>query len=87
MTTRKRVLSIRLSDAEYQTLKQQAAQAGLSVPIHTRRLALESVQLAPRLDSLERQIRGIPSKAVLLEVLQRLVSKIDRATTTKGVQP
>ena len=86
MTTRKRVLSIRLSDAEYQSIKALAEQAGVSVPIHARRLALESVQLAPRLDSLERQIRDIPSKAVLLEVLQRLVSKIDRATT-KGVSP
>ena len=86
MTMRKRVLSIRLSDTEYQTLKAQADAAGTSVPVHARRVALDSVQLAPRLDTLERLIRDVPSKAVLLEVLQRLVSKIDRATT-KGVQP
>ncbi len=85
-TMRRRVLSIRLSDTEYQTLKAQADAAGTSVPVHARRVALDSVQLAPRLDTLERLIRDVPSKAVLLEVLQRLVSKIDRATT-KGVQP
>ena len=86
MTTRRRVLSIRLSDTEYQALKTEAEKAGISVPVHARRLALDSVQLAPRLDTLERLIRDVPSKAVLLEVLQRLVSKIDRANA-KGVQP
>ena len=82
MTTRRRVLSIRLADTEYQALKKLADQAGTSVPLYIRRCALDS----PRLDSLERQIRDIPSKAALLEAFQRLASKIDRATT-KGVQP
>ena len=86
MTMRKRVLSIRLSDTEYQALKTEAEKAGTSVPVHARRLALDSVQIAPRLEALERQIRDIPSKAVLLEVAQRLGKKIDQATT-KGVQP
>ena len=85
-TMRKRVLSIRLSDTEYQALKTEAEKAGTSVPVHARRLALDSVQIAPRLEALERQIRDIPSKAVLLEVAQRLGKKIDQATT-KGVQP
>ena len=86
MTMRKRVLSIRLSDQEYQSLKSMAAEAGISAPVLARRLALESVQLAPRLDSLERQIRDIPSKAVLLEVVQRLSKKID-TVAGKGVSP
>ena len=86
-TTRKRVLSIRLSDAEYQTLKQQAAQAGVSVPIHARRLALDSVQLAPRLDAIEQLIRAVPNRTVLHEVAQRLAAKIDRAQGAKGATP
>ena len=86
MTMRKRVLSIRLSDAEYQNLKAMAEQAGVSVPIHARRLALESVQLAPRLEALEHLIRAVPSKTVLLEAFQRLSKKIDQATA-KGATP
>ena len=86
MTMRKRVLSIRLSDSEYQTLKQQAAQAGVSVPIHARRLALDSVQLSPRLEAIEQLIRAVPSRTVLLEVAQRLGKKID-SVATKGATP
>ena len=86
-TMRKRVLSIRLSDSEYQALKAQADAAGTSAPIHIRRLALESVQLAPRLEAIEHLIRDIPSKAVLLEVAQRLSAKIDRAQGAKGATP
>ena len=90
-TMRKRVLSIRLSDTEYQTLKQQAAQAGVSVPIHARRLALDSVQLAPRLEALERLLAAMPDRTVLLEAFQRLGKKIDSVATkgsvaAKGVQ-
>ena len=86
MTMRKRVLSIRISDAEYQALKAQADAAGTSVPVLIRRFALDSAQIGPRLDSLERLIRAVPDRAVLLEVAQRLGKKIDQATT-KGVQP
>ena len=81
---RKRYVTFRLADAEYQNLKAQADAAGTSVPLHARRLALDSVQIGPRLDSLERQIRDIPSKAALLEAFQRLASKIDRAASGKG---
>ena len=86
MTTRRRVLSLRLSDTEYQALKTEAEKAGTSVPVHARRLALDSVQIAPRLEALERQIRDIPSKAVLLEVAQRLGKKID-IVAGKGATP
>ena len=84
---RKRHVAFRLADAEYQMLKTAAEKAGTSVPVHARRLALDSVQIGPRLDSLERQIQDIPSKAVLLEAFQRLASKIDRAAGAKGVTP
>ncbi|WP_297920254.1 hypothetical protein [Metallibacterium sp.] len=87
MTMRRRVLSIRLSDQEYQSLKQQAEQAGISVPVLARRLALDSVQLAPRLEAIEHLIRAVPDRTVLLEAFQRLASKIDRAAASKGVQP
>ena len=85
-TTRKRVLSIRLSDTEYQALKSEAEKAGTSVPVHARRLALDSVQLAPRLEAIEQLIRAVPDRAVLLEVAQRLGKKID-IVAAKGVQP
>ena len=87
MTTRRRVLSIRLADAEYQVLKAQADAAGMSVPVLARRLALESVQLAPRLDSLEQALKGMPDRTVLLEAFQRLGKKIDRAAGAKGATP
>jgi hypothetical protein len=45
MTLRKRVLSIRLSQNEYQTLKAQADEAGTLVPLHIRRLALDAIQI------------------------------------------
>ncbi len=77
MTMRKRVLSIRLSDTEYQALKKLADQAGTSVPLYIRRCALDS----PRLDTLERLIRAVPDRPMLVEVAQRLASKIDRATS------
>ena len=86
MTTRRRVLSIRLSDTEYQTLKALADQAGTSVPVHARRLALDSVQLAPRLDSLEQALKGMPDRTVLLEAFQRLGKKID-IVAGKGATP
>ena len=81
---RKRYVTYRLTAEEYQTLKSQAEQAGISVPVLARRLALDSIQIGPRLDSLERQIRDIPSKAALLEAFQRLASKIDRPASGKG---
>ena len=96
MTTRKRVLSIRLSDAEYQTIKAEAEKAGTSVPLHARRLALDSIEIGPRLDQIERRLRSVPDGAAVLEsfgklstrivALQRLAEKIDLATA-KGVQP
>lgn len=84
---RKRYVTFRLADAEYQNLKAQADAAGTSVPLHARRLALDSVQIAPRLDLLERLMRDVPSKAALLEAFQRLGKKIDSITVTKGVTP
>ena len=87
MTTRRRVLSLRLSDSEYQSLKQQAEQAGMSVPVLARRLALDSAQIGPRLEALERRLAAMPDRPMLVEVAQRLASKIDRATTTKGATP
>ena len=86
-TMRKRVLSIRLSDQEYQSLKSMAALAGISAPVLARRLALDSVQIAPRLEALERLLAAMPDRPMLVEVAQRLASKIDRATTTKGATP
>ena len=85
-TMRRRVLSIRLSDTEYQTLKTLADQAGTSVPVHARRLALDSVQLAPRLDQIERLIRAVPDRGVLLEAFQRLGAKIG-TVAGKGATP
>ncbi len=96
MTTRKRVLSLRLSDTEYQALKQQANAAGTSVPLHARRLALDSIEIGPRLDQIERRLRSVPDGAAVLEsfgklstrivALQRLAEKIDQATA-KGATP
>ena len=85
-TMRRRVLSIRLSDAEYQSLKALAEQAGVSVPIHARRLALDSIQLAPRLEAIERLIRAVPDRAGMVAAFQKLAEKIDRAAN-KGVSP
>ena len=79
MTMRRRVLSIRLSDTEYQSLKAQADAAGTSVPIHARRLALDSIQLTPRLDNLERLLKDIPDRAGMVSAFQRVAEKIDRA--------
>ena len=81
-TMRKRVLSIRLADAEYQALKKLADQAGTSVPLYIRRCALDS----PRLDTIERLIRAVPDRTVLLEVAQRLGKKID-IVAGKGATP
>ena len=86
MTMRKRVLSIRLSDQEYQSLKQQAEQAGISVPVLARRLALDSIQLAPRLEAIEQLIRAVPDRAGMVAAFQKLAEKIDRAAN-KGVSP
>ena len=86
-TMRRRVLSIRLSDTEYQSLKAQADAAGTSVPIHARRLALDSIQLTPRLDSLERLLKDIPDRAGMVSAFQRLAEKIDRAGNGKAGAP
>ena len=85
-TMRKRVLSIRLSDQEYQSLKSMAAQAGISAPVLARRLALDSVQIAPRLEALERLLAAMPDRTVLLEAFQRLGKKID-IVAGKGATP
>ena len=87
MSMRRRVLSIRLSDAEYQALKHQAEQAGISAPVLARRLALDSIQLAPRLDQLERLIRAVPDRAGMVSAFQRLAEKIDRASNGKAGTP
>ena len=87
MTMRKRVLSIRLSDQEYQSLKSMAAEAGISAPVLARRLALDSIQIAPRLEALERLLAALPDRPMLVEVAQRLASKIDRAQVAKGATP
>ena len=51
MTIRKRVLSIRLSDAEYQVLKQQAEQA------------LKGFEARGKLDAFEGQAAGVDRDA------------------------
>ena len=79
---RKRYVTFRLAAEEYQTLKAQAAQAGTSVPILARRLALEASdvrQIAERVDALERLIRDIPDRPMLIEIARRLGDRIDRA--------
>ena len=90
---RKRYVTFRLADAEYQNLKAQADAAGTSVPLHARRLALDSIEIGPRLDQIERRLRSVPDGAAVLEsvgklstrivALQRLAEKIDLATTAK----
>ena len=94
---RSRYITFRVSDAEYQILKTQAGAAGTSVPVLARGLAIESVQLTPRLDNLERLMRDIPDRAGMvaaleklgarISALQALAAKIDAATTKKGATP
>ncbi len=84
---RKRYVTFRLADAEYQMLKAEAEKAGTSVPLHARRLALDSIQLAPRLEAIEQLIRAVPDRAGMVSAFQRLAEKIDRATINKGVSP
>ncbi len=86
MTMRKRVLSIRLSDSEYQALKAQADAAGTSVPVLARRFALDSAQIGPRLDNIERLIRDVPDRSGMIAAFQRLAEKIDRVGS-KGSWP
>ena len=81
---RKRYVTYRLTAEEYQNLKAQADAAGTSVPIHARRLALDSVQLAPRLEAIERLLAAMPDRPMLVEVAQRLGKKIDSASAGKG---
>ena len=93
---RKRFVTFRVNDAEYQNLKAEAEKAGISVPLHARRLALDSIEIGPRLDQIERRLRSVPDGAAVLEAfgklstrivaLQRLAEKIDQATA-KGATP
>ena len=84
---RKRYVTFRLADAEYQNLKTKAAQAGVSVPVMARRLALDTAQIdqiADHIDRLERQIQAMPDRPMIVEIAQRLGAKIDRAASGKG---
>lgn len=83
---RKRYVTYRVSDAEYQNLKAEAEKAGASVPLHARRLALDGVQIGPRLEAIEQLIRAVPDRPMLVEVAQRLGKKID-SVATKGAAP
>lgn len=71
---RKRYVTFRVSDAECQTLKTGVEQAGTSVPMHARRLALNFIQLAPRLDTLERLIRDITDRSGMVLILVYLTT-------------
>ena len=83
---RKRYVTYRLTAAEYQNLKAEAEKAGASVPLHARRLALDGVQIGPRLEAIEQLIRAVPDRPMLVEVAQRLGKKID-SVATKGAAP
>ena len=76
---RKRYVTFRVSDAEYQNLKAEAEKAGMSAPLHARRLVLDSIQIGPRLDTLERLIRDVPDRSGMVAAFQKLAEKIDRA--------
>ncbi len=76
---RKRVLSIRLAEPEYQSIKAAADAAGTSVPVYVRRLALDSIQMEPRLAAIETAMAALPDRAALVEVARRLAERIDRA--------
>jgi hypothetical protein len=79
---RKRVLSIRLAEPEYQSIKAAADAAGTSVPVHVRRLALDSIQMEPRLAAIETAMAALPDRAALVEVARRLAERIDRAAAS-----
>lgn len=81
--TKKRVLSIRLSDAEFRHLKSLADAAGTSVPLLARRQALETLDLGPRLEAIERALTALPTGQVMAEAFKRLAEKIDRAGGAK----
>ncbi len=86
---RNRVLSIRLTTTEYQALKTEADKAGVSVPIHARRKALDAMavdRMAASMDALERLIRDIPERRVIGEAFTRIAAKIDRVSGKAGTQ-
>lgn len=87
MTQRRRVLSIRLAEPEYQSIKAAADAVGVSVPIHVRRLALDAIELGPRLAAIEAALATMPDRPMLVEVAQRLSRKIDVAAGGKAGAP
>lgn len=82
---RRRYITFRVTDAEYQILKSLAEQLGASVPVAARRRALDSVQIGQRLDAIEHRIEGLPDRQMMVEIARRLAERIDRAAGAKGV--
>ena len=83
---RKRVLSLRLSETEFQSIKAVADRDGASVPIMARRLAMDALELGGRLAAIEAALAALPDRVMLVEIAQRLGARIDRAAG-KGTTP
>lgn len=81
---RKRVLSLRLSETEFQSIKAVADQVGTSVPVAARRLALDSIESGGRLAAIEAALAALPDRTMMVEIAQRLAAKIDRAAAAGG---
>ncbi len=75
---RKRILSLRVTETEYQALKARADAGGVSVQAETRRAALEAIELGPRLAAIEARLAELPTGPALAKAFERLALKIGK---------
>jgi hypothetical protein len=83
---RRRVLSLSLSETEYQRLAAEASRTGASVPREVRRRALAMFELDARLAAMERAIADLPTNAVMAEAFKRLAARLEMSLGKGGAK-
>jgi hypothetical protein len=83
---KRRVLSLRLTEPEYQRLADEAKRTGGSVPRELRRQAFAMLHIDARLAAMERAIADLPTNPTMERAFGRLATRLETSLGKGGAK-